>query len=135
MKKAGFSKRERIISKRLIEKLFENGHSHSLTVFPLRAVYQVFNSSGDNPAQILVSVSKRHFKHAVDRNRVKRQIREAYRLNKRRLGSPMPQGRQLAIAFIWMNGELLPSTRVTNSVTTILKKIGERLQLSAASAI
>ena len=139
--KAGFTKRERIVSKRLMEQLFENGRSHSLTVFPLRAVYQVLGDGcwvmGDSQTtntqhptpntQILVSVSKRHFKHAVDRNRVKRQIREAYRLNKQLLSDSLPQDRQLAIAFIWMTDELLPSTRVTKSVTTILRKIGERL--------
>jgi len=133
VKKKGLSKRERIVSRRLIEQLFENGHSHSLTVFPLRAVYQVFDSSKEYPAQILVSVSKRHFKHAVDRNRVKRQIREAYRLNKQILDIQIHQGRQLAIAFIWMSDELMPSTRVTYSVTSILKKIGERLQQSVTS--
>ncbi|MCR5643513.1 MAG: ribonuclease P protein component [Prevotella sp.] len=129
MKKAGFPKQERIISKKLIEQLFENGHSHSLTVFPLRAVYQVVEASGNYPVQILVSVSKRHFKHAVDRNRIKRQIREAYRLNKQQLQTiPLPQGQRLAIAFIWITDELMPSKRVTNSVITLLRKINERLR-------
>ena len=126
MKQAGFPKQERIISKKLIEQLFENGHSHSLTVFPLRAVYQVVDAKGNCPVQILVSVSKRHFKHAVDRNRIKRQIREAYRLNKQQL--PLPQGQRLAIAFIWITDELMPSKRVTNSVITLLRKINERLR-------
>ena len=140
--KAGFTKRERIVSKRLMEQLFENGRSHSLTVFPLRAVYQVLgdsqttNTQYSSPiTQILVSVSKRHFKHAVDRNRVKRQIREAYRLNKQLLSDSLPQGCQLAIAFIWMTGEHIPSARVTKSVTTILHKIGEKLSSTQPSAI
>ena len=94
--KAGFTKRERIVSKRLMEQLFENGRSHSLTVFPLRAVYQVLGDGcwvmGDSQTtntqhptpntQILVSVSKRNFKHAVDRNHVRRLTRECYRLRK-----------------------------------------------------
>jgi len=129
VKQAGFPKQERIISKKLIEQLFENGHSHSLTVFPLRAVYQVVDASGNCPVQILVSVSKRHFKHAVDRNRIKRQIREAYRLNKQQLQTiPLQQGQRLAIAFIWITDELMPSKRVTNSVITLLRKINERLR-------
>lgn len=67
-------KEERICSKKLIEKLFKGGRSKSMVAYPLRVVYaQKADDEGENvPAQMLVSVSKRHFKHAVDRNRVKR---------------------------------------------------------------
>ena len=77
-------KEERICSKKLIEKLFKGGRSKSMVAYPLRVVYaQKADDEGENvPAQMLVSVSKRHFKHAVDRNRVKRQVREAYRKHK-----------------------------------------------------
>lgn len=57
------------------------GASRSFSVFPLRAVYMSVDRQ-EVPASILISVPKKRFKRAVKRNRVKRQIREAYRKNK-----------------------------------------------------
>lgn len=73
-------RKERIKSKILIDKLFNDGNSRAMTVFPLRFVYVTNESNETN--NILISVPKRYLKHAVDRNKVKRQIREAYRKNK-----------------------------------------------------
>ena len=54
-----------------------------MAAFPLRVVYvNKERAQGEVPVQILISVPKKRFKHAVDRNRVKRQVREAYRLHK-----------------------------------------------------
>ena len=74
-------KAERLNSKILIGKMFEGGVSKSFSIFPIRVVYMPVEQ-GETPASILISVSKRRFKRAVKRNRVKRQIREAYRKNK-----------------------------------------------------
>ena len=73
-------KSERLDKKKVIEKMFAGG-SRSFSVFPLRVVYLPVEEL-EAPVSILVSVSKRRFKRAVKRNRVKRQIREAYRMNK-----------------------------------------------------
>ena len=68
-----FNKRERIVRKKLIEQLFSKGSSFSVSAFPLRiVVMETARVADDIPVQVLVSVSKRHFKHAVDRNRIKR---------------------------------------------------------------
>ena len=69
-------KSERLDKKKVIEKMFAGG-SRSFSVFPLRVVYLPVEEL-EAPVSILVSVSKRRFKRAVKRNRVKRQIREAY---------------------------------------------------------
>ena len=123
--RATFSKRERMVSKRLIEKLFGGGN-RSMTAFPLRVVcMQQERQQGAEPVQVLVSVSKRHFKHAVKRNRVKRQVREAYRLNKRLLVSRVPADRQMAVAFIWLADDLQDSERVERSVKRLLGKVAE----------
>lgn len=74
-------KAERLYSKIVIEKMFAGGASRSFSVFPLRAVYMSVDRQ-EVPASILISVPKKRFKRAVKRNRVKRQIREAYRKNK-----------------------------------------------------
>ena len=73
-------KLERLKSKKLIEKLYQDGSS--LKFFPLRMMYLQTKHTSDFPAQIGVSVSKRNFKSAVDRNRIKRLLRESYRLQK-----------------------------------------------------
>ena len=77
-----FPKKEKLKSKVLIERLFSEGKS--VTAFPLRLVYLETPLKKDVVVQAGVSVSKRHFKNAVDRNRIKRLLREAYRLNKTR---------------------------------------------------
>ena len=121
-----FSKRERIVSRKLIEKLFSKGSSQSTSAFPLRAVYmKEERPEGEEPVQILVSVSKRHFKHAVKRNRVKRQIRESYRHYKQILTERVPEGQSLYVAFIWLSDEICDSHQVEKSVRKLLEKVAE----------
>jgi len=73
-------KAERLKSKKLIDRLYEEGNS--IKVFPLRMVYLQTEHTSEFPAQVGVSVPKRNFKRAVDRNRIKRLMREAYRKQK-----------------------------------------------------
>ena len=79
-------KQERVCSKKLIDRLFNGGHSHSMSAFPLRVVYMPMEAEDESQqlprTQLLVSVPKKCFKRAVKRNRVKRQVREAYRLQR-----------------------------------------------------
>ncbi|MBC7745001.1 MAG: ribonuclease P protein component [Flavobacterium sp.] len=75
-----FKKEERLCSKKLIEELFHNGSSFLL--YPLRIVWLKNSLPIKIPAQVVINVSKRRFKRAVDRNLIKRRIRESYRLNK-----------------------------------------------------
>ena len=79
---------ERLNSRILIEKLFTGG-SKSLPAFPLRIVYMPVEGENLPIATILISVPKKRFKRAVKRNRVKRQIREAYRKHKQILIDPL----------------------------------------------
>ncbi|AKD05505.1 ribonuclease P protein component [Pontibacter korlensis] len=86
-------------SKRLISLLFSKGSSFNL--YPLRFVYYTPQDLPPGQTQVLVSVSKRYFKRAVDRNRLKRQMREAYRLNKHMLYQRPDQApRLLGILYI-----------------------------------
>src|SRR5690606_1256158 len=82
MKKYTFKKEERLCSKRSIDDLFHNGSS--FVVYPFRVVYRFTTTNPDNavPVECILSVSKRRFRKAVDRNRLKRQMREVYRLQK-----------------------------------------------------
>ena len=86
------------------------GGSRSFSVFPLRVVYLPVEEL-EADASILISVSKRRFKRAVKRNRVKRQIREAYRVNKHELLNALAEKKcRLAIAFIYLSDQLTESS-------------------------
>tara|TARA_R110000787_G_scaffold6697_9_gene23293 strand:- start:12372 stop:12764 length:393 start_codon:yes stop_codon:yes gene_type:complete len=73
-------KQERLKSRKLIGRLFEEGES--IKKFPFRLVYLKTEHTSKSPVQASFSVPKRNFKKAVDRNRIKRLLREAYRLEK-----------------------------------------------------
>lgn len=119
-------KSERLDRKKVIEKMFAGG-SRSFSVFPLRVVYLPVEEL-DVPVSILVSVSKRRFKRAVKRNRVKRQIREAYRLNKHLLSDALSGSQtRLAVAFIYLSDELVPSSVIEERMKIAMSRIAEKL--------
>lgn len=81
-----FNKEERLCNVKLIDKLYHNGSS--FLVYPFRIIWLIADSDLQFPAQILISIPKKRFKKAVDRNLLKRRIREIYRLNKSELLYP-----------------------------------------------
>ena len=119
-------KAERLCSRKALESLFGRGNP-SLTAYPIRAVYMTVPEAG---VRIMISVSKRYFKQAVKRNRIKRQIREAYRLNKELL---RPSQGGVNIAFLWMSNEMLPTGIVFHKVQNLLIRINESLSATSPS--
>jgi ribonuclease P protein component len=97
-----FKKEERLCSKKLIEELFHNGSSFLL--YPFRIVWLIYPLPLDVPVQVLINVPKRRFKKAVDRNLIKRRIREVYRLHKSAELYPLFEGQTaqmlLGIQFV-----------------------------------
>ena len=123
-----FRKRERIVSLKLIETLFGGGCSQSVAAFPLRAVYMLSERQpNEAPVQLLISVPKKRFKHAVDRNRVKRQVREAFRQHKDLLYPVVPETQRLLLAFIWLSDEHRSSKEVEGRIVALMRRIGEKL--------
>lgn len=122
------SKEERICSKKLINELF-TGNGRSMTAFPLRVVFMKRTIVDDQPrAAMLVSVPKRYFKHAVDRNKVKRQVREAFRHNKSIIIQNLTDDHEaVAMAFVWLTNEKFPSSEVENRMVRLLTRISECL--------
>ena len=117
---------ERLDKKKIIEKMFAGG-SRSFSVFPLRVVYLPVEEL-EADASILISVSKRRFKRAVKRNRVKRQIREAYRVNKRELLNILVERKcRLAIAFIYLSDQLVESSIIEDRMRIALVRITEKM--------
>ena len=117
---------ERLDKKKIIEKMFAGG-SRSFSVFPLRVVYLPVEEL-EADASILISVSKRRFKRAVKRNRVKRQIREAYRVNKHELLNILVERKcRLAIAFIYLSDQLVESSIIEDRMRIALVRITEKM--------
>jgi len=125
---ATLGKEERIVSRKLMLKLFEGGSSRVVVSYPLRAVYMFTpRTEGCPPVQVLVSVPKKRLRHAVDRNRAKRQVREAYRLGKQQLWPAVADDQSVAIAFVWMSDIPRQSHRVSHAVSYILHQIAAQL--------
>jgi ribonuclease P protein component len=124
----GLSKAERIHSRLVVESLFSSRNS-SIAVYPLRIVWTIDESTeGTAPASILVSVPKKRMHHAVDRNRMKRMVREAYRLNKQILLSRLEgSGRHVDIAFICIADNVPTSSQVSKSVVKALARISDTI--------
>lgn len=133
----GLTKTERLTSQLVIDKLFAGGNA-SMAAFPLRIVYmQMEKQEGSQqldgvqqpPVSILVSVPKKRFRHAVDRNRMKRLVREAYRLNKHILWNALQEKDFcLAIAFVCITDTLPTFRSVNKSMRKALIRIGERVE-------
>lgn len=126
MKQFTFPKPEHLCLRLEIEELFAAG-SHSMTAYPLRVVYREVPHKSGPAIKVLLSVSKRRFKHAVDRNRAKRQLREAYRLNKHKLIAALPEGKGLHIAFLWLSDRPVSSKQVHDRMVGLLSRIQEKV--------
>lgn len=124
-------KQERLCSHKLIDSLFKGGGSRAMSGFPLRMVYAVTERhEGEPAAQILVSVPKRCFKRAVKRNRIKRLVREAYRLNKHILADALERHEpqmSATMAFIYTDSHLHDYATVEQRVRNLLTRLSERL--------
>jgi len=122
LKGNSFGAEEKLKSKKTIDKLFKEGKSVSQSGFTL--VYLTGPINSFYPAQAGFTVPKKNFKHAVDRNRVKRLIREAYRLNKITLYEKLVAAKQqMALMFVYKGKELPNQEVTTKSVVACLNKL------------
>lgn len=106
------------------------GNSRSLSAYPLRLVYRLVDGpmaedGGVGEKALLISVPKRCFKHAVDRNKVKRQVREAYRAHRGLLA--LPDGKSATLAFIWLDSKHHPSDVVCAKVCNLMQRMQEAI--------
>lgn len=114
-------KAERLKSRKAIDLLFKEGKA--LSVFPVKIIYKV-TASQIPGLQAAFSVSKRHFKKATDRNRIKRLLREAWRLQKNEWQKTLEQNNQQAVVFILFTGNELPAYElVVEKIKAALKKL------------
>ena len=120
-----FKKEERLCSKKLLDKLFHNGSS--FLVYPFRIVSLPETLTFDVRAQVVIAVSKRKFKRAVDRNLIKRRVREAYRLNKAELLYPFLSEKNFQLIFsIHYIGKDIPEYQfIEKKLKQAIKKLTE----------
>ena len=118
-----FPKAEKLCSDKLIDKLFTDGN-REIGSFPVRLVYLQVPAEEISGINLLVSVSKRHFKRAVKRNRVKRQLREYYRLNNQKLKSILAADNQgLLLALIYTDGKLWSTEKLIKRLDSAFEKL------------
>ncbi|EPD29997.1 ribonuclease P protein component [Capnocytophaga granulosa] len=112
-----FPKTERLCNYHSIQALFKEGKS--IKKYPLKLIYLPLDKAL-TPSQVLISVPKKKLKRAVDRNRIKRLIRESYRKQKHQLSS---QDKSYSLALIYMSDELASYEQIYALVGTLLKQL------------
>jgi ribonuclease P protein component len=111
-----FRKEERLHKEKLIKELFETGSSFYF--YPFKVLFQ-HNPEAEFPVhQVMISVSRKNFKRAVDRNLIKRRIRESFRLNKNLL----PARPRLLIAYIYTAKEILTFAQIQERLIKTLNR-------------
>lgn len=111
-----FPKKEKLKSKKHFEQLFSEGKS--LYTFPLKLVYYATNFEDNTPIKVAVSAPKKKFKHAVQRNRIKRLLREAYRLNKSGILNALPT--HFAFLFLYLGKEMPNYKELDSAIQQLL---------------
>ncbi len=124
MHKFSLKKSERLSRKKIIDKLFAEGET--FFAYPLKVVLLETGLPVDYAAQAGFSVSKRNFKKAVQRNLLKRRMREAYRLNKQLLYEKTGN-KQLAVMFIFSGKEMENFESIEKGMIKALKKLSRKL--------
>ena len=120
-----FTKTEKLKSRKLIGQLFDEGQYLKAT--PLQVVYLAVDHDGDYLVKAGFSVSKRYFKNAVDRNRIKRIMRESYRLNKHKLYEQCTK--KHVLMFIYTTNELHDFMTINDSLNKLLNTLIKKTKL------
>ena len=119
-----YNKTEKLKSRKMLNLLFEEGKSFS--VFPVKIFYLPMQKEGKQMIKVGVGVSARNFKKAVDRNRIKRLLRECYRLNKLLLQFTKTNNQQpMAVFFLYIGKELPEYGILNEKMKTALNKLEE----------
>ncbi|MDD4489642.1 MAG: ribonuclease P protein component [Paludibacter sp.] len=117
-----FPKNEKLCGEIRIGKLFAEGEA--FIVYPLRIVYKLSTEVQDVPVKVLISVPKKKIKTAIHRNRIKRQIKEAYRLNKTTLiESCREHGLSLQLAITYLSDKSLDYKLIEEKIKQVLTKM------------
>ena len=121
-----YNKFEKLKSRKQIELLFAQGKS--ISSFPVKVFYLPVDNSPLHPVQVGVGVSARNFKKAVDRNTIKRRLREAYRLHKLPLHEHlMAQQKSVAVFILWIDKQLPTTEALQDLRPAVVEKLIKQL--------
>ena len=122
-----FNKEERLCSRKSLDLLFKNGSSFLL--YPFRLTYLFIPLPHQYPAQVVINVAKKRYKHAVDRNLIKRRTREAYRLQKETLLYPVLANRDelLLLSLQFVGKEKYDYSFFEKKLAAAFKKLSTQL--------
>lgn len=120
-----YPKHEKLKSRTLIDLLFSEGKS--VSKYPLRLVYVQVPELDDSNVKLGVSVSKKHFKKAVDRNYYKRVLRESYRLNKSILLNTI-ENKKYAFMFLYQTKDKLSYQEISEKTIQLFEKFATAIQ-------
>ena len=121
-----YNKFEKLKSRKQIELLFAQGKS--ISSFPVKVFYLPVDNSPLHPVQVGVGVSARNFKKAVDRNTIKRRMREAYRLHKLPLhGYLMAHQTSVAVFILWIDKQLPTTEALQDLMPAVVEKLIKQL--------
>lgn len=122
-----FHRKERLKSRKIIGQLFQKGHS--FISYPIRFVWVKMDSPlSEYPIQMAQTVPKRAFSKAVDRNRLRRRIREAYRINKHSIYEKLEdQKTQYGLMLIYVAKQEMTFQEIEKGVKKGLGKMGKRI--------
>lgn len=120
-------KEERLRGIKLIESLYQN--SSSFLCYPYKINWQLVSVATDSPAKILLSVSKKRFKRAVDRNLLKRRMREGYRLQKQEFLFPTlkENEKQVIFSVTYIGKEITDTSFMMQKMQKLLQALAEKL--------
>jgi ribonuclease P protein component len=127
MKAFGYHKKEKLKSRTELQAIFTTGKSFS--VFPIKVFFIEKDTMGTSvPVHAGVGVGSKHFKKAVDRNRIKRLLREAYRLEKQGLHEVVSaQSKTISVFFLYLDKELPDYTLIRAKMKEGLEKLIKKI--------
>ncbi len=117
MKQHSYTRHEKLKSRKQTERLFAGGKS--LSVYPVRVFYRLIQDN-DFFAKAGVGATKKNFKKATDRNRAKRLLREAYRLNKQPLYDYLKASNRQVLLFFLLTGKAIPAQQELMKTMAVL---------------
>lgn len=125
LKRFTLHKDSRLKSQKFISEVFSRGKS--IQIFPIRVYFYVKEEPGQTGIKVAFAAPKKNFKKAVDRNRIKRQMREAYRLGQYLLRDELPDSIQINLVFLYYIRDQATYELIEKATQKILRRLAKEI--------